>query len=98
MDLRYSMSVFSSIEKVALVLTDTAYHFDESFPLTQCLAARLIGATKNLVHLCSGSPHEKQKSETISAKVLLGTLKESSCGSIIESDTKRKFREGYEWF
>jgi hypothetical protein len=40
--------VFFHQESRTLILTDTAFHFDESFSLTTQLAARLIGSYKKL--------------------------------------------------
>lgn len=85
-----------------LILTDTAFHFDESFPLTTQLAARLIGSYKklspSLLERFASKEIEKVKQSV--QKVLAWDFDRviMAHGSIVESDAKRKFREGYEWF
>jgi hypothetical protein len=94
--------VFFHRESRTLVLTDTAYHFDESFPLTTQLAARLIGGYKKLSPslLERFATRETERVKQSVQKVLAWDFKRviMAHGTIIESDAKRKFREGYEWF
>lgn len=94
--------VFFHRESRTLILTDTAYHFDESFPLTTQLAARLIGGYKKLSPslLERFATRETERVKQSVQKVLAWDFKRviMAHGSIIESDAKRKFREGYEWF
>lgn len=85
-----------------LILTDTAFHFDDSFPLTMQLAARLIGSYKKLSpsFLEKFATKETEKVKQSVQKVLAWDFKRviMAHGSIVDSDAKRKFREGYEWF
>lgn len=94
--------VFFHRASKTLVLTDTAFHFDESFsPLTQ-LVFRLIGGYKKL----SPSLLEKfstQETENVKHSVqniLAWDFKRviMAHGSILENDAKQQFKEGYEWF
>lgn len=94
--------VFFHQKSRTLILTDTAFHFDESFSLTTQLAARLIGSYKKLSPslLEKFATQEKEKVKQSVQKVLAWDFERviMAHGSIIESDAKRKFREGYEWF
>lgn len=94
--------VFFHRESHTLILTDTAFHFDESFPLTTQLAARLIGSYKKLSPslLERFATRETEKVKQSVQKVLAWDFKRviMAHGSIIENDAKRRFREGYEWF
>lgn len=85
-----------------LILTDTAFHFDESFSLTTQLAARLIGSYKKLSpsSLEKFATQEKEKVKQSVQKVLDWDFERviMAHGSIIDTDAKQKFREGYEWF
>ena len=94
--------VFFHQESRTLILTDTAFHFDQSFSLTTQLAARLIGSYKKLSPslLEKFATPEKEKVKQSVQKVLAWDFERviMAHGSIIESDAKRKFREGYEWF
>lgn len=94
--------VFFHRESRTLILTDTAFHFDESFPITTQLVARVIGCYKKL----SPSLLERFVTKEIERvkqsvqKVLVWDFNKVIMAhvTIIESDAKRKFREGYEWF
>ena len=94
--------VFFHQKSRTLVLTDTAFYFDESFSLTTQLAARLIGSYKKLSpsSLEKFATQEKEKVKQSVQKVLAWDFERviMAHGSIIENDAKRKFREGYEWF
>lgn len=94
--------VFFHRQSYTLVLTDTAYHFDESFPLTTQLAARLLGGYKKLSPslLERFATREIEKVKHSVQKVLAWDFKRviMAHGSIIDNDAKRRFKEGYEWF
>lgn len=85
-----------------LILTDTAFHFDESFPLTTQLVARVIGGYKKLSPslLERFATREKEKVKQSVQNVLAWDFRRviMAHGSIIDNDAKRRFREGYEWF
>ena len=94
--------VFFHPQSRTLILTDTAFHFDNSFPLITQFAARVIGGYKSL------SPSLLEKvATTEKAKVKLAVQKIldwdfgrviMAHGSIIESQGKQKFKAGYESF
>lgn len=95
-------SVFFHPESHTLVLTDTAFHFDESFPWITQLAAKVIGGYKKLSPslLERFATQDKQKVKQSVQKVLTWDFKRviMAHGSIVENDAKRQFKEGYEWF
>jgi hypothetical protein len=94
--------VFFHPKSHTLVLTDTAFHFDESFPLVTQLAARVLGGYKELRPslLEQLATQEKEKVEQSVQKVLNWNFRRiiMAHGSIVETDAKRRFKEGYEWF
>lgn len=94
--------VFFHPESHTLVLTDTAFHFDESFPLTTKLVARLIGGYKKLSPSLVErfATRDKQRVKQSVQKVLTWDFRRVivAHGSIIENDAKKRFKEGYEWF
>lgn len=94
--------VFFHPESSSLILTDTAFHFDETFPLVTQLTSRIIGGYKKLSPsiLEKLATKEKEKVKQAVEKVLLWDFKRviMAHGSMIENDAKSKFREGYEWF
>lgn len=94
--------VFFHLESHTLVLTDTAFNFDESFPLITQLATRAIGGYKNLSPslLERFATKETDKVKQAVQKVLAWDFERVivAHGSIIENDGKQRFREGYEWF
>jgi len=93
--------VFFHRESQTLILTDTAFHFDESFAFTTQLAMRLIGGYKKLEPsiLEKLAIREKQKVKKTIQKVLEWDFERVivAHGSIIENQGKEKLRQGYEW-
>ena len=93
---------FFHLESHTLVLTDTAFNFDESFPPLTQLAARVIGGYKNLSPslLERFATKETDKVKQAVQKVLAWDFERviMAHGSIIENDGKQRFREGYERF
>jgi len=89
-------------ESHTLVLTDTAFHFDESFPLITQLAARVLGGYKELRPslLEQLATQEKEKVEQSVQNVLSWDFRRviMAHGSLVETDAKKRFKEGYEWF
>ena len=94
--------VFFHPESSSLILTDTAYNFDQKFPLVTQLAMRTIGGYKKISPsiLEKLATKEKEKVKQAVKKVLLWDFKRviMAHGSIVENDAKSKFQEGYEWF
>jgi hypothetical protein len=85
-----------------LILTDTAFYFDDTFvPLTQ-LIARLMGGYK----LLRPSPLEKLATrDKIAVKQAVDRVLEwdfdrviVAHGSVLETGGKQQFRAGYDWF
>lgn len=85
-----------------LILTDTAFHFDESFPIVTQFASQVIGGYKKLSPSILERIATKDKEKVReSVKQVLGWEFERvivAHGSIIESQGKQKFKEGYEQF
>ena len=79
-----------------------AFHFNESFPLIIQLAARVFGEYKKLRPslLEQLATQEKEKVEQSVQKVLSWDFRRviMAHGSLVETDAKRRFKEGYEWF
>ena len=94
--------VFFHPASQTLILTDTAFHFDESFPLTtQLLAATVLGSYKTLSPslLEKVASRDKVKVRQSVQSVLTWDFHRVIMAheSIIENDAKQRFREGYEW-
>lgn len=94
--------VFFHCASRTLILTDTAFHFDESFPASVQLATRIIGGYKNLSPslLEKVATTDKDKVKKSVKKVLAWDFERviMAHGSIIENNGKQKFKEGYERF
>jgi hypothetical protein len=94
--------VFFHLESQTLILTDTAFHFDESFSLVTQLVSRAIGGYKKLSPslLERLATQETEKVKQAVKNVLAWDFKRviMAHGSIIERDAKRQFKEGYEKF
>ena len=93
--------VFFHRRSQTLILTDTAFHFDESFTFTTQLIMRLIGGYKKLEpsileKLAIG---DKQKVKNSIQKVLEWDFERVivAHGSIVENQGKEKLKKGYEW-
>lgn len=94
--------VFFHTSSRTLILTDAAFHFDESFPILTQLVSKMIGGYKNL------SPSLLEWVATTEKKKLRKSIKQVLCwdfervimahGSIIEQHGKEKFKQGYEKF
>ncbi len=92
--------VFFHAASRTLILTDAAFHFDESFPILTQLATKVIGGYKSLSPslLERVATTEKEKVKK-SVKQVLGWDFERvimAHGSIIEQQGKEKFKQGYE--
>ena len=92
--------VFFHNKSRTLILTDAAFHFDESFPITTRLAARAIGSYQNL------SPSLLEKFATTDKKKVAASIEKilrwdferviMAHGSIVEREGKKKLRQNYE--
>ena len=100
--LKVNEFIFFHKESRSLILTDTAFNFDENFPLRTRLASQAIGSYKKLrpSFLEKIATQEKERVKNSVQKILNWDFKRviMAHGSIVENDAKRKFKEGYEWF
>ncbi|MCY7276488.1 MAG: DUF4336 domain-containing protein [Phormidesmis sp. CAN_BIN44] len=94
--------VFFHAASRTLILTDTAFHFDESFPMITQLATRVLGGYKSLSpsFLERVATTEKEKVRGAVEKVLGWDFERviMAHGSIVEQNGKEKFKQGYEQF
>ncbi len=94
--------VFFHPQSRTLILTDTAFHFDDSYPLITQFATRIIGGYKSLSPslLEKVATTEKGKVKLAVQKILDWDFERviMAHGSIIESEGKQKFKAGYESF
>ncbi len=94
--------VFFHSASRTLILTDTAFHFDESFPISVQLATRMIGGYKSLIPsiLERIATTEKAKVRASVEKVLAWDFDRviMAHGSIIDRGGKEKFDRGYSQF
>lgn len=94
--------VFFHSASQTLILTDTAFHFDESFPVLTQFATRVLGGYKSLSPslLERVATTEKEKVRGAVEKVLGWDFKRviMAHGSIVEQNGKEKFKQGYEQF
>lgn len=85
-----------------LILTDIAFHFDESFPAIVQFTSKVLGGYKSLSPslLERIATKEKAKVRESVEKVLKWDFERviMAHGSIIENHGKQKFKEGYERF
>jgi hypothetical protein len=94
--------VFFHAESQTLILTDTAFYFDESSPMTTQLLFKMMGGYKklrpSLLEQLGTQDQEKVKQSV--QKVLRWDFKRVivAHGNIVEHDAKKQFKEGYEWF
>jgi hypothetical protein len=94
--------VFFHAVSRTLILTDTAFHFDESFPVITQLATRVLGGYKSL------SPSFLERVATTDKEKVRGSVEKvlgwdfdrvvMAHGSIVEQNGKEKFKQGYEQF
>ncbi|BAZ52688.1 hypothetical protein NIES4103_53530 [Nostoc sp. NIES-4103] len=94
--------VFFHAESQTLILTDTAFYFDESFPMSTKLVSKIMGGYKKLRPslLEQLATQEKLLVKQSVQKVMRWDFKRVivAHGSIVEHDAKKQFKEGYEWF
>lgn len=85
-----------------LILTDIAFHFDESYPVIVQLATKVLGGYKNLSPSLLervATTDKEQVKESVN-KVLSWDFERviMAHGSIIEHNGKQQFKQGYEQF
>jgi hypothetical protein len=94
--------VFCHCASRTLILTDTAFHFDESFPLVTQLATRVLGGYKELSPsiLERLATRDKNKVRQSVEKVLSWDFERviMAHGRMIETHGKQRFTEGYRGF
>ena len=94
--------VFFHRESQTLVLTDTAFNFDASFPLITQLVTRVIGGYNRVSPslLDKLATREKDKIEKSIRRILCWDFKRivMAHGSIVENEAKKKLTKGYERF
>ncbi|HEY9879453.1 MAG TPA: DUF4336 domain-containing protein [Leptolyngbyaceae cyanobacterium] len=94
--------VFFHAASRTLILTDTAFHFDESFPLATQLVTKTFGGYKSLspTFLERIATTEKEKVKTSAEQILSWDFERviMAHGSIVEQNGKKKFQQGYEQF
>lgn len=94
--------VFFHRESQTLILTDTAFYFDGSFPWITQLVARAIGGYNQLSPslLEKLATKEKDKIEKSIRQILRWDFKRviMAHGSIVDHEAKKKLTAGYEWF
>ncbi|MGC1306887.1 MAG: DUF4336 domain-containing protein [Phormidesmis sp.] len=94
--------VFFHLPSRTLILTDIAFHFDESFPPLTQFATRITGGYKRLSPslLEKIATTDKEKVRSSVERVLKWDFERvvMAHGSIIEQGGKEKFRQGYERF
>jgi len=94
--------VFFHRESQTLVLTDTAFNFDASFPWITQLATRVIGGYGRLSPslLEKLATKEKDEIEKSIRRILRWDFQRivMAHGTIVEHEAKQKLTKGYEWF
>ncbi|MGK7951744.1 MAG: DUF4336 domain-containing protein [Xenococcaceae cyanobacterium] len=85
-----------------LILTDTAFNFDRSFPFVTQLAARVIGCYENLrpSWLEKIATKDKEGVKDSLKKILAWDFQRiiMAHGNIVEVNAKERFLAGYQWF
>lgn len=94
--------VFFHPSSRTLILTDAAFHFDQSFPVITQIATRLIGSYESLSPslLEKVATTEKDKVKRAVEKVLVWDFERviMAHGSLVVQAGKTQFRQGYEQF
>lgn len=94
--------VFYHPESKTLILTDTAFNFDRSFPLITQFASRIIGCYEQLRPSLLDKIATQDKEQIIASvnKLLQWDFQRviMAHGTIVEENAREKFVAGYEWF
>lgn len=95
-------TVFCHHPSRTLILTDSAFNFDETNRLGTRLAAQVLGSYKSLrpSRLEKWASRDKARVAASVQHVLSWDFDRviPGHGSIVDSDGKQQFRSGYEWF
>ena len=85
-----------------LILTDTAFNYDRSFPLVTQLATRILGCYDNLRPslLEKIATKDKDRVKHSLQKVLAWDFQRVivAHGNIVETNAKEQLKAGYQWF
>jgi hypothetical protein len=94
--------VFFHSASQTLILTDIAFHFDESFPTLTQFATKLLGGYKRLKPSVLEwiATTDKEQVKKFVEEVLRWDFERVivAHGSIVEQNGKEKFKQGYEQF
>ena len=94
--------VFFHPASKTLILTDTAFNFDDNFPLVTQLATRVLGCYQNLRPslLEKIATKDKDRVKHSLQKVLAWDFQRVivAHGNIVETNAKEQFKAGYQWF
>ena len=94
--------VFYHPESKTLILTDTAFHFDRSFPLITQFASRIISCYERLRPsiLDKIAIQDKEQITASVTKLLQWDFQRviMAHGTIVEENAKERLVAGYEWF
>ena len=93
--------VFYHPASKTLIITDSAFNFDRSFPLTTQLAAKVLGSYQELKPylLDKIASHDKQKLKQSIDKILAWDFQRviMAHGTIVEHEAKARLSAGYYW-
>ena len=93
--------VFYHPASKTLIITDTAFNFDRTFPLTTQLAARVLGSYGKLkpYWLDKIASQDKQKLKKSIDKILTWDFQRviMAHGTIVENNAKEQLTAGYQW-
>ena len=94
--------VFYHPASKTLILTDTAFNFDRTFPWLTQLGAKIMGSYDTLQPsvLEKLVIEDKEKVQASVEKILSWDFQRviMAHGSIVENDAKNQLKKGYEWF
>lgn len=94
-------TVFWHRSSRSLILTDSSFHFDETYPWVTQLAARVLGSYKVLKpsYFEKWGSRDKAQVKASVQKVLAWEFDRviAAHGSIVETDGKAQVKAGFEW-
>jgi hypothetical protein len=99
---RLNEIIFFHPKSKTLILTDTAFHFDETFPRSTQVISQIIGGYRQLSPslLEKIAIEDKNSIEKSIQKILTWDFQRviMAHGSIIEKNARERLKIGYEWF